>query len=366
MPFQIKDFNSITLSQINHARAVTDKITDFQPGSVARTLMEAPAVEIEELYMQMLLGLRDAIPVATFLSFGFTKLPAAVAHGWVSVSNDVAPAEDLLVPSGSTFAAADGRVYTSTADVTWPAGDNVARVPVAFSTAGLAGNISGGLITSSNFFDDSYTISNSAIETGRDVETDDEREARFAEYVASLSRGTVPACRYAAEQALVLDTDGNRYEYVTRAGLSETPGYVRIYIYSSRGAASAELLAHGQRLIDGWRDEVSGVAVAGYRAAGVRVDVLRMIERAVTFSIAVEMFPGYELNADVEQSLGDVYSTAVRSVEPGGTLYLGTLVEMMLAIPGLRQIVPSTNENFLCAVNEALVPGALNVTPLAP
>ena len=53
MSFQIKSFNDIVLSQINHARSVTEKITDFAPGSVARTLMEAPAVEVEELYLQM-------------------------------------------------------------------------------------------------------------------------------------------------------------------------------------------------------------------------------------------------------------------------------------------------------------------------
>lgn len=364
MPFQIKDFTSIVASQVNHARAVTDKITDFQPGSVARTLMEAPAVEVEELYMQMFLGLRDAIPVATFLSFGFDKLPAAVAHGWVSVSTEPAPAEAIVVPAGTTFTAVDGRVYTSTESVTWPAGDNVLRVPVAYSTAGLAGNIAAGLITSSGFFNDDYTVSNSAIETGRDVESDQEREARFSEFIASLSRGTVDACQYAVKQAVVLDADGNRYEYVTRVGLAETPGYVRIYIYSSRGSASTALVVNGQRLIDGWRDETTGARVPGYRAGGVRVDVIKMVERAITLSIAVEMFPGFVLNPDVVQSLDDIFSNSVRSVDPGSTLYLGTLVELLLAVPGVRQIVPSTNENIICAVNEALVPGALNVTPL--
>ena len=51
MPFQIKDFASITAGMLNHARSVTSKITDFQPGSVARTIMEAPAVEVEELVL---------------------------------------------------------------------------------------------------------------------------------------------------------------------------------------------------------------------------------------------------------------------------------------------------------------------------
>lgn len=364
MPFQIKDFVSIVAGLINHARGVTDKITDFLPGSVARTLMEAPAVEVEELYMQMFLGLRDAIPVATFLSFGFERLPAAVAHGFVSISRTPAPNQDSTVPIGTVFKATDGREYTSTGAVDWPSGVSIVRVPVSFSTAGLSGNIAEGLITSSDAFSDQFVISNGAIETGSDIESDAEREARFAEFIGSLSRGTVAACLYAAKQAAILDVNGNRYEYVIRAGINEQPGHVRIYIYSNRGAASADLVAHGQRIMDGWRDDVTGAVTPGYRAAGVRVDVLAMIERAVTLSIAVEMFPGYELNADVEQRIGDVFGETLRAVEPGATLYLGTLVEALLVVPGVRRIVPSTNNNIICATNETLVPGALNVSTL--
>ena len=364
MPFQIKDFASVVAAQINHARAVTDKITDFQPGSVARTLMEAPAVEIEELYLQMFLGLRDAIPVATFLSFGFDRLPAAVAHGFVSISKTPAPAQDILIAEGTAFTATDGRIYTASEDVTWVAGANIVRVPVQYSAAGLAGNISQDLITASDAFDQNYTISNSAIETGRDVESDAEREARFAEFIKSLSRGTVVACLYAASMARVLDVNGNIYEYVTRTGINEQPGRVRIYIYSSRGVPSAALLSDGQASIDGSRNEVTGAITPGYRAAGVRVDVLPMVERSITLSIKVDMFPGYTITDAVEQRLGDIFGDAVRGVEPGGVLYLGTLVEMLLAVPGVQTIVPVTNENILCAVNEALVPGALSVTAL--
>ena len=364
MAFQIKDFVSIVASQINHARSVTDKITDFLPGSVARTLVEAPAVEMEELYMQMFLGLRDAIPVATFLSFDFDKLPASVAHGWVNISTDPPPDADVLIPAGTTFTARDGRIYTSTQDVTWPAGDNVVRVPVAYATAGLAGNIAGGMIDSSPLFGADYTISNGAIETGRDAETAEEREARFAAFVASLSRGTVVACEYAVRSAKVLDQDGNLYEYVTRAGMSEAPGHVRFFVYSNRGSASDALLNAGQQIIDGWVDETTGVKVPGYRSAGVRVDVLRMVERSVTMSVSVEMFPGYALNDDVRRRLTDIYGTAVRGVQPGATLYIGTLVEMMLVVPGVRQIVPASKANIECGMHEALVPGVLTIGPL--
>jgi hypothetical protein len=38
MAFQIKNFVSIVAAMVNHMRATQDKITDFNVGSVARTL----------------------------------------------------------------------------------------------------------------------------------------------------------------------------------------------------------------------------------------------------------------------------------------------------------------------------------------
>lgn len=364
MAFQIKDFVSITASIINHMRGTTTKITDYQPGSVSRTLVEGPAVEIEELYLQMFLGLREAIPVATFLSFGFDKQPAAIAVGYVSVATLTPLADDLLIPAGTEFTATDGRHYLSTEDVTWPAGSGVVVIPVAHEAAGLVGNIAAGAITDSPFFDVGFTVSNQAISNGRDVETDTEREARFAEYVQSLSRGTLSACIYAAKQSRVLDVGGNVFEYVTRIGVDEGGGRVRIYLYGNQDAPSAALLADGQARIDGWTDEATGAVTPGYAAAGVRVDVLAMTERAVPLAISVGMLPGYSLTTNVEQQLGDLFSTAIRSVQPGQTLYLGDLTEALLAAVGVREIVPGTGENITCAINEALIPGTLTVESL--
>lgn len=364
MAFQIKDFASISAAIINHMRGTTTKITDFQPGSVARTLVEGPAVEIEELYLQMFLGLREAIPVATFLSFGFDKLPAMYARGFVSISTDAAPADAWTIPAGTEFSTEDGRTYLSTEAVQWPAGEQTVRVPVAASAAGLSYNVAQGVITQSPAFNDSYTISNAPISNGRDVEGDDEQEARFAEFVASLSRGTVAACEYAASQARVLDEDGQVYEYVTRLGLSETPGFVRIYVYTSRGVASPALLSVGQRIIDGWRDEATGARTPGYRSGGVRVDVLPMIERAVPFTVGVTMLPGYSLTAAVRQDMADAYATALESVQPGETLYVGEIETALLGVTGVRAVVPSATENIVCGVFEVLVPGVLTVSPL--
>jgi hypothetical protein len=362
--FQIKDFASIVSSIVNHMRGTQKRITDFQPGSVARTLVEGPAVEIEELYLQMFTGLREAIPVATFLSFGFDKLPAKRAHGLVSISVEDPLSDAIVVPLGTTFTTADGRSYTSTAEITWAAGTTMVRIPVQADVVGLDGNVAAGVITSSPAFDDTYTISNLAIENGSDVETDSEREARFADFIVSLSRGTIPACLYAARAAHVLDSDGAIYEYVTRIGVTESPGYVRIFVYSSRGIPSDQLLANGQTIIDGWRDPVTRAVTPGYRAGGVRVDVLPMIERAISFSIRVEMLPGYTLSSSVIQQLSDVFATAVAGVEADDVLYVGTVVDELLSVQGVKRVVPDSNENIVCGANETLIAGTFTVTPL--
>lgn len=362
--FQIKDFNSIVLSEINHARSVTDKVTDFQPGSVIRTLMEAPAVEMEELYMQMFLGLREAIPVATFLSFGFGLLPAKVARGFASVSLETPLIAPYVIPLGSVFATTDGRVYRSTEVVTMPIGATSGSVPIAYRSAGQDGNVAAGAITSAAALPAGFTVGNSALDTGRDEETDGEREARFAEFVGSLSRGTVEACMYAVRQSRVLDADGRLTEYVVRAGMNESSGRVRIYLYSSAGIPSAALLADGQARMNGSRNEVTGVVTPGYRAAGVRFDVLAMAERAVPLSIKVGMFTGHALTAAVVQALSDIFASTIRAAAPGQTLYLGELVESLLSVPGVERIVPVSSSNILCDVSEALVPGTLTVAAL--
>ena len=78
---QLKNFVSITASLINYIKAAQTTLTDFNVGAVVRTMLEACAREIEELYQQMFLGLKDAIPVAVYNAFGFSALTAQPATG---------------------------------------------------------------------------------------------------------------------------------------------------------------------------------------------------------------------------------------------------------------------------------------------
>jgi Baseplate J-like protein len=364
MAFQLKDFVSIVASELNHARAVTQKVTDYAPGSIVRTLLEAPAVEIEQLYMQYFIGLKEAIPVSTFLSFGFDTLPAALARGFVTVSNATAPNYDILIPVGTAFTTTSGLVYYSSSNVTWVTGANSVSIPVQAAAVGAAYNMPAGAINSSSFFGVGFVISNSAITTGRDVETDQERAVRFSDYVAALSAGTTEACKYAVGRANVLDSDGNISEYVTRVAYIETPGYVQYFIYGSGGIASNDIISAAQVLLDGTRDPTTGAIITpGYRAAGVNVVAQKMVERAVASSFNVTMQSGYSLDDTVNAALISAYNSAIIAVSSGTTLYMGTLVEKLLDVTGVQTVVPLSDSNIVCGANEALIPGSLVINP---
>lgn len=362
--FQIKDFPSIVAGMINHARGVTTKITDWLPGSAARTIMEASAVEIEELYHQMFIGLREAIPVAVFQSFGFNKLPAAYARGFVSISSTTPLSSPITIPVGTVFSTQDGRKYKTLAQVVWASGSTMVSVSVQAEDVGAAYNCSPGTINSSSLFSAAnYHVSCPAITTGRDVETDDERILRFRDYIQSLSSGTTVACLYSAKTSSLKDQLGNISEYVTKSGIIEIAGYIRIFIQGSGGAPSAQLIAEAQRNLDGWVDE-TGIPVPGVRSGGVRCEVEAMTAKPVNLSLGVKMLPGYTFTVATVQALRDRYDATLAAVQPGTVLHLGTISESLLDSPGVLEVVPNTTSNVICAPSEVLVPGNFSATEL--
>jgi hypothetical protein len=66
---------------INWVSSTTDRITDFNTGSVTRTILEAVAIELEELYYQLLRAVEEAIEEAIYRTFNFPRNPAERATG---------------------------------------------------------------------------------------------------------------------------------------------------------------------------------------------------------------------------------------------------------------------------------------------
>lgn len=355
--FQLKDFVSIAAAMINHARASQENITDFEVGSAVRTIMEAPAVEIEEAYQRFFAGARDAINTSVYKAFEFEAVPAAAAAGSVYIAFPGPIVDAFEIPAGTVFTApSSGLKYLSTEAVLVKVGVTTATVIVACSKPGIVGNSPAGAITSIAYsLPIGSIITNPAITSGSDGQTDAERRARFVEFIQSLSRGTKTSILSAVRQAKIVNSAGVLTEYVTRVGLDEAPGHVRVYLYSSSGVPSIPLMTSAKTIVEGTANS------PGYRAAGVQVDVLPMAERLVPVSLKISLFNGITPSVHLKNTLATLLANVFEAVESGSVLYVEQITNVALTVTGVESVLADNVANELCAPYEVLRLGAFTV-----
>lgn len=369
--FQIKDFTSIAASMINWMRTATTKITDFNIGSVARTLVEASAAEIDELYQQMFIGLKEAIPVSVYNSFEFNALPAISASGLVRVTI-TSSASDILISAGTSFSLTNGQTtYVSSDDVTISAGNTFADVKVTAATAGTLGNIVSGQLFSVNPTPDGFlTATNlSAFINGADVETDDERKLRFNEFIASLNRGTVVALEYGLKTTFLTDAAGNQIERVVTAAVVEpwltdvnAPiSLVNCYVHNGVGSTSGALVTKARQVTYGYYDDL-GKAVPGWKAAGVKVDVFAATEQTVAVTAVLTQAAGFDKPTLVNLAEQAIFAY-LQELPIGATAIKSEIIAIVMDIDGVTNFVPSLpSADTTAAANVKLMPGALTIT----
>lgn len=367
--FQTKNFQSIVASAINRMRSSQSAITDFHIGSVVRTLIEAPAIELDEFYQRVLYGLLEAIPTAIYHAFNFDALPAAYAGGKVRFSTPTLVVSPVAIPIGTVVQRPDTRVrYLTTEAASIAAGANHVDVRVLAEYSGVNGNAPAGVITSlSGYLDQINAVVNlDPIVGGKEAESDEERKVRFLSYVGSLSRGTVWAINYAASSATVLGTGGDIAEYVTRIGIDEGAGRVDVYILGSAGEPTTELVTAAQSIIDGKSPTSTDFTwTPGYRSAGTEVTVKPMQITTVDIGMRVSFY-------SVESTIDSAFLLSVRNIldgalfaaSPGDIVQANSLVDAVLGLPDVHQVIYDTSTNVRCELYEALRLGYLNLTPL--
>lgn len=372
--FGTKNFLSIVAGMVNQMKGVTTKITYFSTGAVSRTMVEACAEEIDELYQKMLQGLVDAIPVAVYLAFNFNLLLASAANGIVTLTLDATVTSDTIIPAG-TQVATDGRAktYNTLVDAVIPAGQLTVSVGVACTVTGVAGNIGSGEITQIIGGAPNLSVTNAAAFTnGTEDETDDQRRLRFNQFIDSLSRGPLNSIEYGLKLASITDPgSGIITERVTNAIAvelyrisSDNPlGYVDAYIYNGGSGATPALVTAAQGIIDGFIDTL-GNLIPGFKAAGVivRVHAVTLITQAVTMHLRTsDGTLSAEQDAAVRLAMADYFA----SIKIGGTLWRSKLEAAALTVDGIIDArVPTPTGDVTPLYSQLLVPGVftLNTT----
>lgn len=336
--FQIKDFTSIAAGLINVVRATTNKVTDFNRGSVIRTMLEATAAEIEELYLQMYLGIKEAIPVSVFTTFGFNRQAAESAGGTIRFSTGGSLASSVIpIPLGTVVRVpGTSLTYATTVASSIAIGNSYVDVLVAAQASGLAGNVGADLITElvTPVAGVASVTNPSPFVNGRDVETDDERRVRFQGYISSLARGTKAAITYGAKTVTLTDGFGTVTEYVAHANVIEPwvadsaqpISLVRVYIHNGASATSGTLVTRCQQVIDGYYD--GGTAVPGWKAAGVQCIVSAASDQAVNVTGTVTIASGYS-SVDVLAACTNAVKDYLQGMAVGEDVRLSELVAII-------------------------------------
>jgi hypothetical protein len=380
--FQLKNFASIVNSMINRMKATQNKITDFNVGAVARTMIEAPAAELDELYQQMFNGLQEAIPVSVFNSFNFPALAAQSASGLAQLSIASQPTA-VLVAAGTTFTpqGTSNNVYQSAADVVIPAGSTTVNIQVACTVTGTTGNLPQGQTFTvapqpTGFV--SATNSNAYV-NGQNAETPAEQLIRFNNYISTLARGTVAALSYGLSTVNLTDSMGNIKETVALSLIDEPYTYnsakpialVNCYIHNGVGDTSGALLTQAQQVIAGYVNS-AGQKVPGYKAAGVNTNVYIATEVDLPVTATVTLAAGY-VWSNVQPlvqaaifsylqglTIGNAGAT-VSGVDPVGTAVAAQISNLAMNIPGVVNYV-STFTDTQAQIGTKIMPGTITLT----
>lgn len=374
--FQLKDFTSIVASMINHMRGNTKKITDFQPGSVARTLVEAPAVEIEELYLKMFQGLVEAIPVATYTSFDFSLLPASSSSGVLTFYALNGHSSTITIPAGTSARnSATDQTYVTTRAATIAVGQTQVSIPARAEAIGFIGNADANTITKmvDNITGVSGVANLTAFVGGRDTENEDERKQRFREYISTLQRGTIAALYYGAKTATVRDANGviiesvaliNHVEPYAVDPVANNPGLVLLYVHNGVGGTSPSLVTEAQRIIDGYY-LADGTPVPGYKAAGVEVNVFSAAEVALNVTGTVEFLPGYDVDqqADILASCVTAVRDYLLSLPIGAKAVHAEIIERIMTVEGVYNVaLTAPVADTTVSSSQKIVPGVVDLT----
>lgn len=340
MGFQIKNFASITAGMLNWLRSNTTKITDLNVGSVARTMLEASAIEMEELYLQYFIGLQEAIPVSVFNTFGFAAIGAESASGIIRFTTATPATANIPIPAGTVVKAPiGGQSFVTLGPASILIGQTYVDVLSACQTPGAAGNCDSDQLTQLvTAIGSVSTVTNpQPIINGRDAETDDERKVRFQGYITTLARGTKASIEYGARTAKLFNSLGVVTEYVAYAGVVEPwvsdstqpVSLIYCYVHNGASATSPELVSLAQQVVDGqYSADGSVVPGTGWKAAGVKCIVAAASDIPVDVDGEITVAAGFESSAVLDDCTAAV-KAYLQGLNVGAPVLLAELIAIL-------------------------------------
>ncbi len=372
MAFNLRNFNAITGSLINRVTSTTTRTTDFNVGSVLRTILEAVAIVLEDLYINIWQGLLDAIETAVYKGFDFKRLQPTAASGIETFTTSVAAVAAIVIPQGTLLRVpGTTKEYTTTVVGQIDIGQTEAFIRIQATVTGTISNTIPSSVTEldASISGISSVTNESAFRSGSDLETQLERRDRFRRFIVSLARSNKEGVEFAARSAVIEDSNGIVIESVTDALVYEEfltdatapAGFFEVFIYNGQGGTTAELVAEAQKIIDGFTDD-SGEKIAGYRAAGV----LATVKFAEEITVNVDADVSFETNfslSELQDTIEDAITTVFESSSIGDSVLINDIICAIKNVAGVFDVtMNSPTANVTVLFNQVGILGTITLT----
>ena len=344
MEFKAKVWEQIVFKMILFYKSISKTVTDFSIGSTIRTLFEAVAFEIEELYVSIKSAIETAIRESVYVTFGFERRPAIRSTTTLTITL-YTPHEAFTIPKGTRFATSEGITFATVADTNIDAADITKNLLVICTTAGTVGNVPANAITT---MVDNIPIVKSVtnpevVINGRNMESDASRKTRFVGYIRSLSKGTLEALRYALSTV----------PEITSISISESlPGIVKVYISTATGEVPEDVMNKAEEIIE------------KYRAAGIQIIISTVAKITVDVSIKIGL-SDLQNSSIIQTQVKNGVMSYLNSMQVGEDLLPNNLMGFIfsLNLPQVRTVEILSPQNKVIATSQSLIrPGDITVT----
>ena len=371
MTLQIKTYSEIVSSMLTSIGQRTG-LTNFNIGSVVRTLAEVYAEVAAELYAFGAEMLKQGfLDTATGFwldrkarEYGLTRKPAIKTRGTVIYSRRVARNTNIPIPEGSIVttpkdqAGKEYRFFT-TEDAILGSGQLSVQIPVIAESAGSPFNVGPSSISKMKTFIAGIDAVTNPTDWITIVGVDEEKDADLRQrcFLAweELSQGGTAR----AYVSWALSVPGVKSAFVDDT-LPRGEGTVDIYIMGEAGPPDPALLTSVQEVVDQNRPITTDALVRSPEIVTVNI-LLSVTPRAGYDSIAMEA----EVRRRLSIFFGDIEDAAL-SIIPlgvGKDVVVAQIVGIVMAVPGVYSVaVHSPASDITIQPNQFPELGTLTVT----
>lgn len=352
MGFKIQGSDGILQKLTNWVANQTEKITDFNPGSAIRTLLESVALQLEEFYYDLKQAVRYAIRNSAYVAFGFDRTDATIAKGHVTIYFYKPLGDDMIIPQGTKFHTGDRlnrRIYfSSTENFYIKAGSISATIPLICDEIGKIGNVGPGDINKLVIGNPrvKYVQNKESFYGGRDRETEIQREVRFREYVHTLQKGTRAAVAYG-----IKEVPGVAGVYVDDRYI----GVVFTYVHDADGNLPSEL-----------KEEILN-KIKDYRSAGIEVAIKPIVKVPINLHINIKYKDGFDPNV-YDVIIHSLVVNYIKSLQASDNVNMSNVVTVINDT--YRDIIEyiniCENEDIEIKKNQLARPGNISINNFDP